>query len=90
MCLGIEPSSDRMPTFLFFGHDGVTERQQAEEVLSLRVSIPHHLQQTVVMEDEIWISQTVPGEVHSLRLLQRENMEDTKKHPPSLQDKCES
>lgn len=90
MCVGIEPSSDWTPTFLFFGHDGVTERQQAEEVLSLRVSIPQHLQQTVVMEDELWISQLVPGEVQSRRLLQGENMEDTKKHPQSLQDKCES
>ena len=61
--------------FLLLGHDSVTESQEAEEGLSLRVSLFHRLHQTVVIEGELWIGQTVPGEVHCLCFLQREGRE---------------
>lgn len=57
--------------FLFLRHDGVAQSQQAEEGLSLRVSRPHRLHQTVVVKDELWISQVVPKEVHFVCILQR-------------------
>lgn len=49
----------------------MAQSQQAEEVLSLQVSLFHRLHQTVVMKVELWVSQSVPGEVHFLCLLQR-------------------
>lgn len=58
--------------FLFLRHDGVAQSQQAEEGLSLWVSLLHRLHQAVVVKDELWIRQLVPAEVHSLCLLRRD------------------
>lgn len=56
----------------------MAQSQQAEEGLSLQISLFHHLHQAVVMKDELWISQFVPGEVHSLCLLQRKRSSEEK------------
>jgi len=56
--------------FLFLRHDGVAQSQQAEKGLSLWVSSFHRLQQTMIVKDELWICQLIPGEVQSLRFLQ--------------------
>lgn len=56
--------------FLFLRHDSVTQSQQTEEGLSLWVSLPNRIHQAVVMKDELWISQLVPGEVYPICFLQ--------------------
>lgn len=67
---------DRLPTFLlFFRHDGVTERQEAEKILNLGFSVLHRLHQAVVVEGKLWIGQFVPGEVNLLGFLQNEQSE---------------
>lgn len=58
-----------LTVFLFLRHDSVAQSQQAEEGLSFWVSLSYRFHQTVIMEDELWISQLVPGEVHFVSLL---------------------
>lgn len=58
--------------FLFLRHDCVAQSQQTEEGLSIWVSVLHRLHQSVVVKHKFWISHLVPGEVHSLCLLQSE------------------
>lgn len=67
---------ERLPTFLlFFRHDGVTERQEAEKFLNLGFSVLHRLHQAVVVEGKLWIGQCVPGEVNLLGFLQNKQSE---------------
>lgn len=58
------------PTFaLLLGHDGVAEREQAEELVHVVVSQLDGFQQAGVPELEAWVRQRVEGEVDWLRPL---------------------
>lgn len=54
---------------LLLTHDGVTEGQQAEKLVAVRVSHLHRLQKGVIIETEVRICQRVEGsEVQSLKI----------------------
>lgn len=58
------PSS---PTFaLLLGHDGVAEREQAEELVHVGIPQLDGFQQAGVPELEPWIRQRVKGEINRL------------------------
>lgn len=64
-----------VPTFaLLLGHDGVTEREQAEELVHVGVSQLDSFQQAGVPELEPWVRQRVEGEVNWLWPLAGEEM----------------
>lgn len=68
---------ERLPTLLlFFGHDGVAERQEAEKLLNLGSPVLHRLHQAVVVEGKLGIGQFVPGEVDLFRFLQNKGSEE--------------
>lgn len=46
---------------LLLAHDGVTEGEQAEKLMGVRVAHFHRLQQGVVIETEVWVGQGVEG-----------------------------
>lgn len=46
---------------LLLAHDGVTEGEQAEKLMGVRVAYFHRLQQGVVIETEVWVCQGVEG-----------------------------
>lgn len=49
-------------------HNGVTEGEQAEKLMSARVSHFHWFQQLVIIEAEVWVRQRVEGtEVQPLK-----------------------
>lgn len=63
-----KPSSLSLTFALLLTHDGVAERQQAEELVGVLVPDLHRLQQGVVVEAEVWVGQRVEGgEVQSLK-----------------------
>lgn len=58
------------PTFLLLlGHDGVAEGEQPEEGVDLRVLHLHRFHQSVIVECEAGVGQSVEGEVHRLHVL---------------------
>ena len=50
-------------------HDGVTERQQSEELLHTRLTHLYGFHQAAVMETELWVAQWVKGEINTWSLL---------------------
>jgi len=57
-------------TFCFFlRHDSVAERQQTEEGPDLWRAQLHRFHQLMVIERELWVGKSVPGEINLLCLL---------------------
>lgn len=59
-----------LPTFfLLLGHDGVAEGEQPEEGVDLGVLQLHRFHQSVIVEGEAGVGQSIEGEVHRLCVL---------------------
>lgn len=61
--------------FLLLGHDGVAEGEQPEEGVDLGVLQLHRFHQSVIVECEAGIGQSIEGEVHLLCVLLAERRE---------------
>lgn len=59
-----------LPTFfLLLSHDGVAEGEQPEEGVDLGVLRLHRFHQSVIVEREAGVGQSIEGEVHRLCVL---------------------